>query len=593
MLKNLNQVWDLDSIFAGGSESQQLIEHIGKVVRDIGDIEALIPFGTAVEPWLTMVDRLQDISSRLAQASAYIGCLNAQNTKDMEAKLLGGQLRQIYAAFKSAMSTVEERLLTIENEEWEKLLANPSFESIVFPLREIRQRATDKMDASKEKLANDLSIDGYHGWSDLYDVITGRMLIPWSQKGEKAAKLSVGQFVNLFADSDPAVRIKAGGLWEGAWAEEEELCASALNHLGGFRLNLYKHRGWKSFLKEPLELNRMEEATLNAMWEAVDEKKEIFCEYLQRKKELLGLDTLTWFDVEAPLGKVSKTYTYDEAANFIISHLSKVSPRMGEFVTTAFRKGWIEAENRGNKGAGAFTTSLPYTDESRIFMTFTGTPDNVSTLAHELGHGFHQYVMTDLPILAQGYAMNVAETASTFNEMVIADASLAAATDKEERISLLAAKIDFGISFLMNIRARFMFESNFYNERRQGPLSPQKLNDLMIQAQKQAFGDSLAVWHPRFWCSKLHFYITGVPFYNFPYTFGYLFSAGIYAMAKTGGKDFEEKYINLLRDTGSMRVEALAKAHLGVDLSKKEFWQQAVAMAVADTKEFLALTDQG
>lgn len=589
MLKNLSQIWDLDSIFTGGSDSPQLKEHIGEVVKDIGGLEALIPSGTAVGPWQALIDKLQDVAARLAQAGAYIGCLNAQNTKDTEAKLLGGQLRQIFAAFDSAMTTVEAHLLKIEDGEWASLLADPSFKDIVFPLEEIRQRATDKMDASQEKLANDLSIDGYHGWSDLYDVITGRMLIPWSRGGEET-ELSVGQFVNLFADSDPQVRTKAGEAWESAWAEEEELCASALNHLGGFRLNLYKHRGWDSFYREPLELNRMEEATLAAMWDAVDENKGVFCDYLQRKKELLGLDSFTWFDVAAPLGKVSKTYTYDEAANFIVSHLAKVSPRMGEFVTAAFRKGWIEAENRGNKGAGAFTTSLPYTDETRIFMTFTGTSDNVSTLAHELGHGFHQYVMTDLPILAQRYAMIVAETASTFNEMVVADAALAAATDKDERISLLAAKIDFGISFLMNIRARFIFESNYYNQRRQGPLSPQRLNDLMTQAQNEAFGGSLDVWHPHFWCSKLHFYITGVPFYNFPYTFGYLFSAGIYALAKSGAAGFEEKYINLLRDTGSMRVEDLAKAHLGVDLSKKDFWQQAVAMAVADAKEFLAIT---
>jgi pepF/M3 family oligoendopeptidase len=334
----------------------------------------------------------------------------------------------------------------------------------------------------------------------------------------------------------------------------------------------------------------MQAETLAAMWEAIEENKGVFVEYLQRKKKLLGLEKLTWFDVSAPLGRVGKRYTYDEAANFVVEHLQSVSPRMGEFVTEAFKKRWVEAENRGHKRAGAFCTSLPSTKETRVFMTFMGTPDNVSTLAHELGHAFHQHVMTDLPVLAQRYAMNVAETASTFNELVVADAALAKADNKEERISLLAAKVDNSISFFMDIHARFIFETNFYAERRQGPVSAERLNELMMQAQKQAFCDALDVWHPHFWCSKLHFYITGVPFYNFPYTFGYLFSYGIYAMAKNGGADFEQKYINLLRDTGSMRVEDLARQHLGVDLTKKDFWQQAVSMAAADAREFLELT---
>ncbi|MGI6363015.1 MAG: M3 family oligoendopeptidase [Bacillota bacterium] len=589
MLKNLSQVWDLDSIFPGGSESPQLKEHIAQVATDIKGLEQLIPAGDDQAQWQVLVEKVQDIASRLRQAGAYIGCLTAQDTKDTKAKLLSGRLRQLSAALGSVMTTVEERLLQMDDVVWAGLLETPAFKPIAFPLDEMRQRAREKMSAIQEKLATDLSIDGYHGWSELYNIITGRMVIPWTVDG-KDVEYSVGQFSNLFSDSDADVRARAGEKWEEAWEREEELCAGALNHLAGFRLNLYKHRGWDSVHKEPLDINRMQAETLAAMWEAIEENKGVFVEYLQRKKKLLGLEKMTWFDVSAPLGRVGKRYTYDEAANFVVEHLQSVSPRMGEFVTEAFKKRWVEAENRGHKRAGAFCTSLPSTKETRVFMTFMGTPDNVSTLAHELGHAFHQHVMTDLPVLAQRYAMNVAETASTFNELVVADAALAKADNKEERISLLAAKVDNSISFFMDIHARFIFETNFYAERRQGPVSAERLNELMMQAQKQAFCDALDVWHPHFWCSKLHFYITGVPFYNFPYTFGYLFSYGIYAMAKNGGADFEQKYINLLRDTGSMRVEDLARQHLGVDLTKKDFWQQAVSMAAADAREFLELT---
>jgi oligoendopeptidase F len=224
-------------------------------------------------------------------------------------------------------------------------------------------------------------------------------------------------------------------------------------------------------------------------------------------------------------------------------------------------------------------------------MTYGGTANNVSTLAHELGHGYHQHVMNDMPALAQQYAMNVAETASTLAEMIVSEAAVKKASTDEERIILLEDKIQRTIAFFMNIHARFIFETNFYEERSKGLVSVERLNELMVSAQKKAFKDSLSSYHPHFWAAKLHFYSTEVPFYNFPYTFGFLFSAGIYAKAQEAGPAFEDQYISLLRDTGSMTVEELAQKHLGVDLSQPDFWQSAVDMAIEDVKQFMALTN--
>ncbi|HOB34760.1 MAG: M3 family oligoendopeptidase [Firmicutes bacterium] len=590
MLKNLNPVWDLDSIFPGGSSSPQLDAHLRQVAADIESLQALIPAGADREQWRQFIDKNQDVAARLRQAGAFIGCLDAQNTKDKKAKLLAGRVRQLYAALSSVQAAVDEKILAMDDGTWAELLETPELKPIAFSLEEMRQRAREKMSADQERLANDLAVDGYHGWSELYNTVTGRMEIAWEQDG-KTELLSVGQFANLFSHPDAAVRAKAGRLWEEAWEQEEDLCAGALNHLAGFRLNLYKHRGWDSFLKEPLDVNRMQAETLDVMWGVVEDNKDIFVKYLDRKRQLLNLEKLTWYDVGAPVGKVNRTYTFDEAANFVVEQLRRVSPRMADFVVSALQKRWVEAENRGNKRAGAFCTSFPVSKETRVFMTFAGTPDNVSTLAHELGHAFHQHVMTDLPFLAQRYAMNVAETASTFNEMVVSDAAVQQAADREEKLALLAGKVDGSIAFFMNIHCRFLFETSFYEERRRGPVGADRLNELMEEAQKKAYRNSLDVWHPRFWCSKLHFYNTGVPFYNFPYTFGYLFSAGIYALSRDGGADFEQRYINLLRDTGRMRVEDLARRHLGVDLTRPDFWQQAVDMAAADCKEFLRLTE--
>ncbi|MTI94409.1 MAG: M3 family oligoendopeptidase [Firmicutes bacterium] len=586
MLTNLKHVWDLESIFPGGSESPQLAAYIEEISRDIDKLAKDVQ--AKIDDWPAFVERMQNLGGRLSEAGAFIGCLNAQNVKDTQAKLLAGKLQQLRAAYGSVQTSVDRQLLAIPNQEWQELLKDLA--PLAFNLEERRQWAADEMPEAQEKLANDLAVDGYHGWSDLYNIITGRMQIPFKKDG-KDQELSVGQAQNVFSDADPEVRHAMAEKWEQAWSKEAELCAGALNHLAGFRLNLYRHRGWDKVLKEPLEYNRMSNATLDAMWSTIDANKDIFVKYLERKGKLLGLEKLGWFDLHAPVGKSAKTYSYDEGATFVMEQFGKVSPKMAAFAEKAFRNSWVEVEDRSGKRQGAFCTSLPMSGQTRVFMTYSGSANSVSTLAHELGHAFHQSVMTDLPLMCQRYAMNVAETASTFAEMVVADAAVQNATSKDEKIALLGGKVGNSISFFMDIHSRFLFETSFYEARRRGPVSVDQLNDLMLTAQKQAFRDSLNTWHPHFWCSKLHFYITAVPFYNFPYTFGYLFSAGVYAMARQEGKNFEQKYVDLLRDTGRMRVEDLAQRHLGVDLTKADFWQQAVDLAVADAQEFLDLTE--
>jgi oligoendopeptidase F len=214
-----------------------------------------------------------------------------------------------------------------------------------------------------------------------------------------------------------------------------------------------------------------------------------------------------------------------------------------------------------------------------------------ATIAHEIGHGFHTSVLTDLPVWRDDYAMNVAETASTFAEMLIADANVQAAKSDAEKVVLLDAKMANPIAMFLNIRARFLFENSFYAERQAGFVPAKRLNELMSAAQEQAFGGILDELHPHFWASKLHFYINDVPFYNFPYTFGYLFSQGIYAWAQTQ-ENFEEAYIALLRDTANMTTEELAQKHLGVDLTKPDFWQAGADLIKQDIDEFLKLSEQ-
>ncbi len=592
MFDKLNQTWDLEALFPGGSGSSRFaafLEDLAASVRTAGDAVGTARPAAPAE-WRAAIDRLQDVAQRLRQASAFVSCLTAQNVHDKGARQVGAQVSQIGAAFASVLTVLDSLLVAVPDAEWQVLLAAPELESLRFVLDERRRKARDMMDPEREKLVNDLSTDGYHGWSDLYDLTAGRMTIKLEPGGGKEEEVSPGQAANRMSAPDAGVRAHIMDRWEKAWGDQADFCALALNHLAGYRLNLYRNRGWESVLREPLEYNRMQAATLDAMWSAISARKEPLVRYLARKKEMLGLPALGWQDVDAPVGKDGRKLTYEQAAEFIVEQFERFSPRMAALARRAFDERWIEAEDRPGKRMGGFCTSFPRSRQSRIFVTFSGSMGNLATLAHELGHAFHQSVMNDLEPFNQQYAMAVAETASTFAEMIVADAAVRFAANEAERMVLIEDKLRRAVSLLMNIHCRFLFETRFYDERRKGVVSVARLNELMVQAQKEAFREALDLYHPHFWASKLHFYITRTPFYNFPYTFGYLFSAGVYAKALAAGRSFETDYANLLRDTGRMRVEDLAQAHLGADLTREEFWGVAVDNVLADLEEFLQLT---
>lgn len=591
-----SQVWNLDVFFKGGSSSEEFNSHLEVTKANIlafkKTIESWIPVHSREDATLLKqcIDSFEKAAKPLRQAGAFVSCLQAQNTQDKKASELKAKVTELSALLQTALLDFDLKLSSFNQDEWNAMMEDPCLKEIEFVLNERRERADEKLSAEEEALITSLSIDGYHGWGQMYDLLVSSVKIPFIENGEEKL-LSVGQAANRFSDGDRHTRKTIFKEWEKAWGEKSDFFAKVLNHLAGFRLNVYQKRGWEDFLKEPLEINRMKKDTLEAMWSSISDQKEHMVRFLNRKAKLLGLEALSWYDLDAPLGQANAKMDYQEGAEFIIGNFSKFGGEMASFAKMAFEGRWIEAEDRQGKAPGGFHTYFPESSQSRIFMTYSGTPSNVSTLAHELGHGFHTYAMRDLHLLNRSYAMNVAETASTFAEMIVSDAAVKKANSKKEKLGLLEDKIQRSIALLMNIHARFLFESRFYEERKRGVVSVNRLGELMKEAQEEAYGGALEEYHPLFWASKLHFFITGVPFYNFPYTFGFLFSLGIYAQALEEGEGYEEKYIALLRDSASMNVEDLARKHLNTDLTKKDFWEKAVRLCINDIEEFLALTE--
>ncbi|BDZ31545.1 M3 family oligoendopeptidase [Lactiplantibacillus brownii] len=593
-----SETWDLDRIFPGGIESPALQTKLTTIKHQLRDTQTTLTnwradADTPNFDWFEQIVRdLQTIEAGLAQSEVFVVAIQSADASDTKAGAVLNHLYQLDNEHEKLMTQFKNLLVDLPQATFDKIITEPDLQPLAFNLKEMRQQGLALLDSETEALINNLAIDGFQGWSDHYDTLVSQMQIKYTDQNGKTTLLSAGQAQNKLAAAMPnAQRADLMANWEQAWQQYAAPFADTLNHLAGFRLQNYQAHGTTNFLAKPLALNRMSQATLDMMTKVVGQNKDMLLHYLQRKAALMGKTQIDWQDLEAPLtlGTATNTQTYDEAAEFVIDHFQKFSPKMAALAKYAFDHRWIEAENRPNKRPGGYMDNLPETQESRIFMTFTGSPNDTATLAHELGHAFHADVLKDLPLWRQDYAMNVAETASTFAELIVADANVKSATDAKTKLNLLDAKMQNPLAMFLDIQARYLFETRFYQARQQHVVTPTELSDLMLAAQKEAYGDALTTYHPMFWASKLHFYISDVPFYNFPYTFGYLFSLGIYAQAKHDDH-FEDRYIALLRDTANMSTEDLARKHLGVDLTKPDFWQAGVALIKRDIDEFMALS---
>ncbi len=588
--------WDLDSIFPGGSKStefKQFRQDLKQKLDDTAKLANTIPeqvTDESLDTWVKFILMLQETSAEIELVQAFAGCLTSQNVKDNPAAAIEAEGDEYSAIWKKLLAKLEAVSLKQSDDQWKLLVKADDLAGLEFPLNEIRSFAKSKMPIEKEELTLDLAVNGYHAWNRLYDKMAGDLSAPFEEEGE-TKQLSMGQLATKMSSPNRDARRRAFGAMVDGWAKSADLAAMALNSQGGFRLSMYKHRGWDSPLFEPLHQARMKEETLEAMWRVISREKGKLARYIDAKKTLLGIDKYMWYDEFAPCGSSDKTFTFEEAGEFIIKNVGSFSDDMANFVKMALEKNWVEAEDRGDKRGGAFCTGFGPIRQSRVFMTYGESFDNLLTLAHELGHAYHQQVITEKPYLAQEYPMPLAETASIFAETLVTDAALAQADNPQERLMLLDQKLQAAYVMFTDLYSRFLFDKAFYAERPNGMIPTEQLKEMMVEAQKEAFAGMLdeSGYHPLFWCTKLHFYITEAPFYNFPYTFGFLFSGGVYDRARKEGKAFAPKYRDLLVDTGSMMCEDVARKHLGVDLTGDSFWTDAVNRALADIDDFVEL----
>ncbi|MDP1545975.1 MAG: M3 family oligoendopeptidase, partial [Anaerolineales bacterium] len=397
----------------------------------------------------------------------------------------------------------------------------------------------------------------------------------------KTQKMPMPALINLRSHSDEATRRRGYEAENKAWAEVQETLAACLNGVKGETLVLDKKRGREDNLHASIDSARMDRATLNAMLGAMKDSFPMFRRYFKHKAKLIGKKKLAWWDLFAPMGKTDKVYSWDEARDFIVGNFNKFSPDLGAFAQRAFDSGWIDGEQREGKRGGAFCMGVEAVKESRILANFDGSFDQVSTLAHELGHAFHNecaYSTNKTP-LQQQTPMTLAETASIMCETIITEAALEQTTDPQEVLAILEAQLNNASQVVVDIYSRYLFEKEVFERRAKSELAADEINDIMERAQKATFGDGVdeKFLQKYMWTWKPHYYTSGFSFYNYPYAFGLLFATGLYAIYQKRGAEFVPAYKELLASTGEARAADLADK-FGINIRTRKFWADSLAI---------------
>lgn len=524
-----------------------------------------------------------------ANLGTFVSCALSVDGGHTQARQLQAVLRQWMTQLGEAMTSLNLIMNRAPDAFVRACLTRAEFAPHAFGIRMDREWAPFLLGLESEKLLTRFSVNGPQAWGTMYDNISSSLQCEVEYKGE-TQKMGLARAAGGLDSADRDERFASFQAISRAWKTQQEGCASILNALAGWRLDNYKTRSSRRnlhFLDQPLHANRICRSTLDAMMSAVDANVEVARDALRIKAREMKVDALGPWDLFAPLPAAEESkISFKDALELICSAFADVDPEMADFVRMMQRSGWIEGSVSDSKRPGAYCTRFAKSRTPRVYMTYRGSLEDVGTLAHELGHAFHNWVMRDLELPETYYPMTLAETASIFAETVVADVLVKGAKNEDDRRKILWGELGSAEAFMLNIPARFRFEKNFYEKRAERTLTPDEFSELMIRSWSQSYGPTLSEMNPMFWCSKLHFHISGTSFYNFPYTFGYLFALGVYAQREKQGKNFYRNYVSLLRDTGRMTAEELAAKHLGADLSKPEFWQSSIDKVRRRVAEF-------
>jgi pepF/M3 family oligoendopeptidase len=548
-------------------------EELSKITRD-SPVEAI---NTAISK---MVDQVNALMLKAMTITAYIHGFISTDSFNEEARQLESQYDRVMVDVQKVNVLLETWVGQFRDVLPEALKLGNSAGEHAFPVMELAEQSQYLMSEKEEVLSRELSLAGSKAWSKLQGTVTSQKTVDFELDG-KAQALPMPALINLHSHPDESVRKRAYEAEMAAWESLKEPLAACLNGVKGWVNTLNEHRGRKDALHQPIDQGRIDRETLDAMMDAMKESFPTFRRYFKTKAKRFGQDALPWWNVFAPVGRLEKEYTFDEAKAFILKNFETFSPDLRDFAKTAFDRNWIDAEQRAGKRGGAFCMSLPAVQESRIMCNFDGSLDQVMTIAHELGHGYHNFNIYEAgktPLQRQT-PMTMAETASIMCETICFNAVMDTITEPEAELALLETALIGDSQVIVDIYSRFLFEKEVFERRANSELSADELCEIMEDAQAATYGDGLDpdYRHKFMWTWKPHYYSAGLSFYNFPYAFGMLFGIGLYAIYRQRGADFVPDYKKLLAGTGEAPAAELA-ARFGIDIRSKKFWADSLAV---------------
>ncbi|PID26729.1 MAG: oligoendopeptidase F [Candidatus Cloacimonadota bacterium] len=531
--------------------------------------------------FLEFTTKIEELAYTLG---AFPSLSTAVNTKDTESKNALEMLDQIFLEL-TKPSVNFKKWLQSNRDEVVKALESKSLADSKFYFNEMLNSTKYMLSDKEEIVYATLQNTGSSAWSKLHNLLTSTLKVDYRDE-----IISLPVVRNLAYDKDPKVRKDAYEAELKSYLKIEDSIASALNAIKGEVIEDVKLRGYDSPLDKTLQNSRMDKETLDAMISSIEDYLPKFEEYYKKKAEMLGhKNGLPFYDLFAPMGESNKTFTYEEAANFVVENFRSFSDELADYADHAFKNRWIDAEPKEGKVGGAFCYGIHPVGESRILSNFTGSLSDVLTLAHELGHGFHGHCLKSEKIINCDYPMPVAETASIFCETIVNNAMMKTA-DRDSLVTILESGVSDAGQVIVDIYSRYTFETNLFENRKKGSLSVDHLKELMTEAQKKAYRKGLDhnYLHPYMWINKGHYYGAGNNFYNFPYAFGLLFAKGLYAIYLERGESFVNDYKNLLAATGKNSIKDVAML-MDIDITKKDFWKGSLELIAKDIDKFLAL----
>lgn len=536
-----------------------------------------------IESYIGFENEFNDVVNKLFN---YAELTLSIDTKDEIASKISEKLSYKLAELAKPSTIFSKWLYSLEDLE-SLINESPLIKEHSYYLRELAKNAKYLLGDNEEELIAKMKNSGSNAWSKLQNILTSTLLVPINING-KGESLPLSTIRNMAYGKDSMLRKNAYTAELESYEKIAESSAAALNGIKGEVITLSKAHKYESPLHNSLENSRMDVETLDVMLSAMIECLPSFEKYYRKKAELLGYtEGLPFYELFAPMGEVNMHFSYNSARKFIVENFATFSDKLSTYADNAFSHNWIDAEPRPGKLGGAFCANLHSIKESRILSNFTGSFNDVSTLAHELGHGYHGLCLAEETALNSNYPMPIAETASIFCETIISNAALKNAS-KEEAFIILDNSISSNAQVIVDILSRYLFETELFKRRENSSLPVNELKEIMIAAQKKAYGTGLDhnFLHPYMWLCKPHYYDASSNFYNFPYAFGLLFSKGLYAEYLKRGKSFVSEYDDLLSATGKNNLVEVAKM-MDVDIHSIDFWRSSLNLITLDIDKFI------